>query len=163
MNQSKFMELKYIKLAACMGMATLLAACSATTSLTAMHPDTKIYIKEAKGQDAPRTETLSTTSFGQYEFMAVNGDQQPFYGVLPLKFNGGYLATDIIFFAPAAFFNLREVFPHYQFDVANQSLKYRKSERDNWVEYVPTEAEKLRAQTWFKKAGMQGANNAVNP
>ncbi|QUN05703.1 hypothetical protein KDN34_16225 [Shewanella yunxiaonensis] len=148
------MELKFIKLTACVGMAMLLGACSATTSLTAMQPDTTIYIKDAKGQDAPRTETLPTTSFGHYAFKAIQPGQQPFYGVLPLKFNGGYLATDIILFAPAAFFNLREVFPYYQFDVAKQCLRYRKSEQDNWVEYVPTAAEKQRAETWFKQSGI---------
>lgn len=148
------MELKWIKSVGFLSCALLLAACSATTSLTALQPEAKIYIKDAKGQDAPRSETLSTTSFGQYEFMVTQEGQQPFYGLLPLKFNGGYLASDIIFFAPLAFFNLREVFPYYQFDVAKQCLRYRKSEQDVWQEYTPTPAEKYRAEVWFKQAGL---------
>ncbi len=71
------------------------------------------------------------------------------YGLVPLKFNGGYLATDILFFAPAMFFNLREVFPYYQFDLESNEVRYKKKESDEWTIYKPKVEEVERAKTYF--------------
>ena len=74
---------------------------------------------------------------------------EPFTGILPLKFNGGYLALDILFFAPAMFFNLREVFPYYEFDLEKRVVKYRLKETEDWQVYVPTAAEAERGGKFF--------------
>jgi hypothetical protein len=71
-------------------------------------------------------------------------------GFLPLKFNGGYLAADILFFAPAAFFNLREAFPFYEFDIEKQVVKFRKQQDEEWASYEPSPAEVSRAKMFFK-------------
>ena len=57
---------------------------------------------------------------------------------------------DILFFAPAAFFNLREVFPFYEFDIEKRVVKYRFKETDEWNVYTPLEAEANRAREFFK-------------
>ena len=99
--------------------AALLSACTATTSLRSTDPDLAIKIN----QDAPLvlknpvSKTYKATSFGQYRFRAEKPGMEPMYGLIPLKFNSGYLVADILFFAPAAFYNLREVYPFYEFDV----------------------------------------------
>jgi hypothetical protein len=52
--------------------------------------------KKSELSTAPRTETFNTTTFGNYEFRADTPSHEPLYGLLPLKFNGGYLALDIL-------------------------------------------------------------------
>ncbi|MEX8520939.1 MAG: hypothetical protein AB3X44_20745 [Leptothrix sp. (in: b-proteobacteria)] len=127
----------------------LLSACAATTTLGAAQAGATIDVKSSAQTVAPRTESYSATSFGNYEFRAQAPGHEPFYGVLPLKFNGGYLAVDILFFAPAMFFNLREVYPFYNFDVEKKVVKYRYKEGDEWSTYVPLDAEMVRAREFF--------------
>ena len=74
---------------------------------------------------------------------------EPMYGLIPLKFNSGYLVADILFFAPAAFYNLREVYPFYEFDVEKNEVRYKKNVGDQWTVYKPTPAEVARAQAYF--------------
>jgi hypothetical protein len=74
---------------------------------------------------------------------------EPMYGLVPLKFNGGYLAAGILFFAPATFYNLREVYPFYEFDAAHGVVRYRKREQDPWMTHTPTAAEAERAKAYF--------------
>jgi len=130
-------------------MALLNLGCSATTSLTAAQGGTALSVKESHSTAAPRTEEYSATSFGNYEFKAASPGFDPLYGVLPLKFNGGYLALDILFFAPAMFFNLREVYPYYEFDMDKRVVRYKKHPSDPWVNYQPSEAESQRAKGHF--------------
>lgn len=127
----------------------LLSACSAVTSVSSVQPDTSITIKNGTGTSNPRTEKLSATSFGNYEFKVEQADGKSLYGVLPLKFNGGYLAVDILFFAPAAFFNLREVYPYYQFDIDKGVVRYKSKATGPWLEYAPIAAESERAKAYF--------------
>jgi hypothetical protein len=131
-------------------LALLLSACAATTTLNAVQNGTTIRIKKSTQDATPRTEQFATTSFGNYEFLAESPGLEPFTGILPLKFNGGYLALDILFFAPAMFFNLREVFAHYEFDLEKRVIGYRKDEADGWTTYVPTEAEAARGRKHFE-------------
>lgn len=116
-----------------------------------MQPGAKVQIKTSAKNEAPRSESYATTSFGNYEFQVSADGKDPFYGVLPLKFNGGYLALDILFFAPATFFNLREVFPYYEFDQARGMIKYKLKEADSWTEYQPTQEETDRAKRFFEQ------------
>jgi len=128
----------------------LLAGCAATTTLNASQGGTTIAVKESKQTTAPRTEEFGTTSFGNYEFLAESPGFEPFTGILPLKFNGGYLALDILFFAPAMFFNLREVYPYYEIDLQARVVKYKSKEDQEWHIYVPREAEVARGREFFK-------------
>jgi uncharacterized protein YceK len=128
---------------------SLLAGCSATTTLSSAQGGTTIQVKGSAATDSPRTETYSTTSFGNYEFRAESPGYEPLTGILPLKFNGGYLAADILFFAPAMFFNLREVFPYYEVDLEARVIRYRQKPDQPWTEYSPTAAESDRGAAHF--------------
>jgi len=127
----------------------MIVGCSATTSLSSAPPRAIIDIKDSKNSGNPRTEKLSTTSFGNYEFRVTGEGKQQLFGILPLKFNGGYLAADILFFAPATFFNLREVYPFYEFDLEKSVVKYKKDKNDPWISYSPSSAESNRAKSYF--------------
>jgi hypothetical protein len=136
---------------ACVVLAiSLLSGCAATTTINATQSGASIDVKSSPQASIPRTETYSTTSFGNYEFRAQSAGLDPFYGILPLKFNGGYLALDILFFAPAAFFNLREVYPFYEFDLEKKHVKFRSKEDEEWTVYVPLEAEASRSKDLYK-------------
>ena len=126
-----------------------LCDCSATTQLSSTQTDANIMIKEGKLTGTPRNETFSTTSFGNYEFKVEQPGGKSLYGVLPLKFNGGYLAADILLFAPAAFFNLREVYPFYEFDTEKGVVRYKDKAQDAWLEYSPLATESERAKAYF--------------
>jgi hypothetical protein len=128
----------------------LLAGCAANTTLSAAQGGTTIQVKGSPATDTPRKETYSTTSFGNYEFRAESPGFEPLTGILPLKFNGGYLAADILFFAPAMFFNLREVFAFYEVDLETRVIRYRQKANQPWTEYSPTPAESARGAAYFK-------------
>lgn len=98
----------------------------------------------------PRTETLTTTSFGNYEFRVQAPGRETLTGILPLRFNGGYLAADILFFAPAMFLNLREVFPYYEFDLEQWVVRYKDKNDKEWHTYTPIPAEVARAKAYFE-------------
>lgn len=131
--------------------ATLLAACSSMTTISSTRPGTQLAVKE-KHVVLPVTQSMRGTSFGNYEFKAVDSGFDPFYGILPLSFKGGHLAADIIFFAPGAFFNLRAAFPFYQIDVEKGVIRYRTSEHEAWNEYRPKPEEAARARSYFDGA-----------
>lgn len=130
---------------------TILSACSATTTFQSVNSNTVLTIDktESIALTEPSTHTYSTTSFGQYVFKASDEGEDPMYGLIPLKFNGGYLALDILFFAPATFFNLREVYPFYEFDVKSGVVRYKKEPEDAWRTYTATEDEVNRAKAYF--------------
>ncbi|MEJ2419169.1 MAG: hypothetical protein P8Y45_20025 [Exilibacterium sp.] len=134
-----------------LGSLFFLSGCTATTSFEAAQPDVSLRINEKPRFNIVENpdHTYSTTSFGQYKFKAEKEGMKPMYGLIPLKFNGGYLATDILFFAPAMFFNLREVFPYYQFDLESNEVRYKKKESDEWTIYKPKVEEVEHAKTYF--------------
>ncbi|POZ62974.1 hypothetical protein [Chromobacterium alticapitis] len=130
--------------------ALALSGCAATTTMSSSAPKAAIAIhqdKQVVNMDLPQTRSYSTTSFGNYEFKATAEGKPPLYGLLPLKFNGGYLATDIVLFLPALFFNLREVFPYYDFDLEHGVVRYRSKATDAWTAYTPSQAEADRARS----------------
>jgi len=128
--------------------ALAMGACSTMSSISSKQPGTVMSIQDKKF-DLPVQQNLKGTSFGNYEFKAVGADAPPFYGVLPMKFKGGHLAVDIILFAPAAFFNLREAFPFYEIDVKDGVIRYKMKATDVWTEYKPKPEESARAQNYF--------------
>lgn len=133
--------------------AVLSAGCTATTTLSASQGGTSLAVKDTTHSTLPRTETLGVTSFGNYEFKAESPGFDPLFGTLPLRLNGTYMALDILFFCPALFFNLREAFPYYEFDLQKRAVKYRRKESDPWVEYQPSAEESARAQKFFAGRG----------
>ena len=139
--------MKWVAVALAVG----LSGCSATTSFQASPSDLSLLVNDSSHLDLTQSYTYPTTSFGQYRFRAERPGYEPMYGILPLKFNGGYLAADILFFAPALFYNLREVFPYYQIDPAKQEIRYRQSRSDPWSVYRPTPAEIQNTKIYFSK------------
>ncbi|HST28553.1 MAG TPA: hypothetical protein VLK26_09335 [Rudaea sp.] len=137
--------------------AALLAACSSMSTITAHDPGTRLLVK-GKTVDLPVTQSMKGTSFGNYEFKATNGDNA-FYGILPLKFKGGHLAADIILFAPAAFFNLRQAFAFYEIDVKDGVIRYKEKAGDPWTEYTPKAEEAAHARNFYE--GGAGASHAA--
>jgi len=128
--------------------AVAVGACSTVSTISSSQPGTVVSIQD-KQLSLPAQQNLKGTSFGNYEFKAVDGDGPPLYGILPMKFKGGHLAADIILFAPAAFFNLREAFPFYEIDVKDGVIRYKVKATDVWVEYKPKPEEAARAQNYF--------------
>ena len=136
---------------ACVVLAVgLLSACAATTTISTTQSGATVDVRSSQQASTPRTDTFQGTSFSNYEFRAQFAGFDPFYGILPLKLNGGYLALDILFFAPALLFNLREVYPFYDFDLEKRVVKYRFKEGEEWRSYVPLEVEAARSKEFFK-------------
>ena len=146
--------MKKTKIISVLGAACILSACSAHTSFQSMNQEVELNVNKNEAinitEDVP--QKYATTSFGQYIFKATSNGKEPIYGLMPLKFNSGYLVADIMFFAPAMFFNLREVFPYYEFDVNAGVVRYKKKEGDTWSTYTPTQPEIERAKKYFGKA-----------
>jgi hypothetical protein len=138
-----------LKLAIAGAAVVALCGCSAMTTLSSVQPDVSISVQRNALGKAPAKADLATTTFGNYEFKAVRDSGPSMYGILPLKFNGGYLAVNILLFAPASFFNLREVYPLYEFDVDKGVVKYRGTEGDSWMETRPTSEETARAKRFY--------------
>jgi len=126
--------------------AAAVSGCTTTSTLGAPSAGTTVVVKTSAGSATPRTDTFQATSFGNFEFRAERPGAEPLYGILPLKFNGGYLAADILFFAPLMFVNLREPYPFYEFDLDKRVVRYRLKSTDGWTMYEPTAAEQARAQ-----------------
>ncbi|MEI7037600.1 hypothetical protein [Fulvimonas yonginensis] len=125
-----------------------LAACSTMTHISSTAPGAHLVVKH-EVPVVPSTIRMKDTSFGNYEFKAESPGHDAFYGILPLRFHGGRLAADILFFAPAAFFNLRGAFPYYEIDTDNGVIRYKVHANDPWQEYRPTTAERERAKQFF--------------
>lgn len=126
-----------ISIAKMAGVACLvagLAGCSSMTTISSTSTDAHLAPKH-ETPVVPSTLHMKDTSFGNYEFKANSPGHESFYGILPLRFHGGRLAADVLFFAPAAFFNLRGAFPYYEFDVDHGLVRYKANSDDSWHEY----------------------------
>jgi len=131
----------------------LLSSCAARTTFQAKQRGVNLKVNdEALMQLDIKTERkYSTTSFGNYKFKVFQEGGSTLYGLIPMKFNGGYLAADILFFAPATLFNLREVFAFYEFDLEEGVVRYKRKESDSWRTYKPTPEEIQRAKNYFNE------------
>lgn len=130
----------------------LLCGCSQITTLQASDKKAVVAIKDSPLTESERTEEFSNTSFGQYEFKVTDSKGKTLYGILPLQFDGGHLAVDILFFPPGFFFNLRGVYPFYEFDTMKGVVRYRARRGKNWREYKPLPEHIERAKLYFDKA-----------
>lgn len=144
--------LKTLSSATIIGATVLVAACSSDTQFLARDPATRLRVEERHFDALPASAEFSNRTFGESEFVAERPGATPFYGVLPLQFSTGKLVVDILLFAPGLFFNLREVYPQYEFDVGHSVIRYREDEKDAWKEYVPTAEEADRARAFFGRA-----------
>lgn len=130
----------------------LLSACADTkTTIQISEPAAMLAINEDPPVlvDGTYSTKLSGTSFAQFLFKVTADNLDPMYGLLPQDFQGGLLAVDILFFMPAAFLNLRGVFPYYELDVREGVVRYKLESDDPWTNYTPTPAEIERAKTHF--------------
>ncbi|GAA5006907.1 hypothetical protein GCM10025793_15910 [Lysobacter lycopersici] len=121
-------------------------------TITAAQKPTTLVLKD-RSLNLPANAHIRGTSFGNYEFKATetyDASAPPFYGILPLALKGGHMATDIIFFAPALFFNLRGAFKFYEVDVRSHTIRYRDDERDPWNSYQVKPEEEARARAYFE-------------
>ncbi len=130
----------------------LQTACSSTANFSTPQTGATVRIFKSTEYAAPRSEKLTSTSFGNYEFRVDAPGQEPFYGVLPLRFNGSRVALDILFFAPAMFFNLRDAYRYYEFDADQKLVRYRQKPEDNWLIYAPIESHQTRARSKLGEA-----------
>lgn len=131
----------------------LLTACSSMATITAAQKPTTLVLKD-RSLNLPANAHIRGTSFGNYEFKATetyDASVPPFYGILPLALKGGHMAADILFFAPALFFNLRGTFHFYEVDVRNHTIRYRDDENDPWTTYQVKPEEEARARAWFEQ------------
>ncbi len=140
------MFFRHVALAFCLA---LVSACSSMTTISSPQAGTTLVLRD-RSVNLPLTEKVKGTSFGNYQFKAIDNGADPFYGILPLRFKGGRLAVDIILFAPAAFFNLREVFPYYEIDVNQRVIRYKNTPTEGWTEYKPKPEEAEHARTFFE-------------
>lgn len=137
-------------------LAALMTGCSTTANFASVQPGALVRVKNDTADknnpvtSTPRSERFSASTFGKYEFKVEHPAFEPMYGMLPRKFNGGYLALDILFFTPAMLFNLNEVFPHYEFDLEKRIIKFRHSPTDGWAILEPSIADINRAKEYFK-------------
>lgn len=128
----------------------VLSGCYARTTLTTAQPASALHVKtQPPIASTPASLKLRDTSFGGYEIKVERQGAEPFYGVLPLRLNGGQLAVDVLFFAPALFFNLRGAFPEYEIDMDKSEIRYRVKTSQPWVAYQPTAEEQARAKRFF--------------
>lgn len=127
------------------------AGCTATANMNMIPENVKLKVNQDSEVTVSKTiqQKYYTTSFGQYKFKVTAEGHEPMYGLIPQKFNGGYLALDILFFAPAMFFNLREVYPYYEFDIEHNEVRYRKDESKPWRIYKPSASEIEHAKKYF--------------
>ena len=139
------------KTIAILTISLLIIGCSANTTIENSGEPISLKVNTDLNRELQDSvsSTFNTTSFGQYKFKATKEGKEPFYGLLPLKFNGGYLVADILFFTPAMFFNLREVYPYYQFDMDAGVVRYKKNLHDEWLIYTPTPEEIEHAKLYF--------------
>jgi hypothetical protein len=129
---------------------TALTGCMAVTTIGSGQPDVVISIQDKSYRKMPVTDEFAQTTFDNYEFQATKPGRQPFYGILPLRFNRGFLIMDILLFAPLTLFNLRQVYPYYQFEIEKRVLLFKDKEGDDWQEFRPTQAEAARARDYFR-------------
>lgn len=113
--------------------------------------DSTVIAKKAPSTSTPRTEKLPSGTFTNYEFKAEHPEFGTLYGKLPLKFNGGYLALDILFFTPAMLVNLRGLYSYYEFDLEKKVVKYKEKETERWAIYESTKEEIDLAKYNFDK------------
>jgi hypothetical protein len=149
------------RLAAAATLLALLQGCANVTRLESTVPGTRLTMRDVAASELPRNEKLGSRSTGQYEFMAVTPQGGEFYGLLPLRVNGGTMAMSILFFAPALFIGgFRDVFPYYQIDPEGQVLRYKVKEQDEWRIYHPSTAESDRSKAYFDTLKLKGESKA---
>lgn len=135
--------------------AVLVTGCHTTSRISSTSDATKVRIlKTGIYGETPQTCGISWTTFGRYPLKVEKEGCEPLYAQLPLRVSGGAITCDILFFAPALFFNMQHPFPFYEFDVENKVIKYKRKENQNWINYHVPEDQQLRIKSQFEQAGV---------
>ena len=128
----------------------LVAGCSTEIVLSSKPDNAKLTVaKSLINGKTPITSSIRRTTFGKYPFRIEKDGYESLYGVLPLNVNGAVIALDVLFFAPATFWNTQRAFPFYEFDLEEQVIRYKNNSEDGWKEYQITEQEKAQAKSFF--------------
>ena len=75
-----------------------------------------------------------STTFGRYNYTVAAEGLGSVDGVLPLKVNAGHIVLDVLFFAPALFFNIQDPVDEYLVDIARGTIRFRNGEHGEWQE-----------------------------
>lgn len=141
--------MKRVRIFSLLCIAVIVSGCASTTTIKAVQENATIRVRDEPSRALPYTGKYRTTTFGKYEFKASQAGDDAMYGILPLKLNVGYMIMDALIFGPGALFNLRGVYPEYEFDLDNRVIRFRKSLADPWREYQPKESEADRARRYY--------------
>lgn len=133
----------------------LLCGCSQVTTLRTDDKRATVVIKNSPQNAPDRSERFMDRTFGDYEFKVTDESGRNFYGVLPLQFDAGHLVLDILVFPPGYFFNLRGVYPNYEFDAVKGVVRYRGRRNTEWKEHMPTPDETERAKRYFERPSQE--------
>jgi len=140
-----------------LGICLWLSACSAVTTVHTRQAGTTVSINEKTLTEASPSARIRDTTFGSCFFKAEKAGGDPRVAcrtakqarVLPLVVRPGHIVADVLLFAPALFFNLRTVFPYYEFDFDGRVVRYKRKQKDPWTEYQPLPEEVDWAKAYF--------------
>jgi hypothetical protein len=95
-----------------------LSACSTKAAFVAENNfgPAKLEIEGKDIGQLPTNTGIMSTTFGQYSF-SVTDDKTKLTGLLPLKVRPVRIVLDILFFAPALFFNIQGACEKYTFNM----------------------------------------------
>jgi len=134
--------------------AIFLSGCAANkANFSATSEKTTLQLKGKALSELPYQLDLDAKATGQYEFVSTSPEGKKMYGILPLHVNGTKMGMSIAFFAPAlAIGGFRDAYGFYQFDPANNLLRYKLKEEDEWRMTQPTKLESERARAALEPA-----------
>jgi hypothetical protein len=162
----QYKQKKGVRIYALLSLSCLVLLCTAcSTKVMLLSKPEKANLTVAKSNisgTTPIAASIGRTTFGRYPFKIEKEGYESMYGSLPLNVSGTAITMDILFFAPAAFWNAQRAFPFYEFDLEKRVIRYKKSPDDTWKEYVIKEEEQTKAKSFFGTSS-QGPNSTTAP
>ena len=134
-------------------MVFIVTGCSAMTNIKATTPGVSLKVKDRAYATLPVNDTFSTTSFGNYEFVVEKDGQEPLYGLLPQKFNVGYLLADLLTIPTMflLFHNLFEVYAYYDIHPDKKIIRYSE-DNITWSDKNMLPAESELAKKYYEQS-----------
>lgn len=130
----------------------VLQGCTSKSTFTAVQEDVSIKIGKTDIEgELPITGDINRTTFGRYPMMISKEGYDPMYCNVPMVVSAGYIIADVLFFAPAAFFNSNGSLPFYLIDIKERTIKYKKDDSGEWIVYPIQKAESDSVQNWFSQ------------
>lgn len=133
-----------------------ISGCTAMTTMSSKQSNVSLTVQEKTYSSLPAQDSFVVKTFGCHEFLVKREGSEPLYGILPLDLSIRNLILDILFFTPLMFFNLRQVFPFYEFDIDKKSVRYSYDKIQWWETQVQPE-ESEYARNYFKETGKKEA------